>query len=139
MATSIQTFADRSTFLNDLDLLVLLHILIKVLQEKTGRKEEEERLISWSTDICEGYGPGTIDLQLDDFAQDRKLTLAFLEALTCVEKRVRSVGASYPSRELITGWLTDGVIPSDYDPQLILDALAELRDLIIPVPRLPSE
>ena len=69
MAHSIQTYSGRYEVIHDLDLLVIIGFAIKILEQSPtfwGLETFAEHL---QVSLCQ-YGPGVIDLRLDEFVNE---------------------------------------------------------------------
>lgn len=130
MATSIQIVGNRSETFNDLDLLVLLHLMIRSAEANSGDKGIRRKLAERFASVCEGYGPGTIDLQLDVLLSDQTLKSEFLRILSETESHIESVGETYPAQLLRDKWRTAGVKIGDYKTNLIRTVAEKVRTLL---------
>lgn len=129
MATSIQVSLGRAEAFNELDLLVLVHLMLQAASQMSQTPETAE-LVSRLKIVCEGYGPGTMDLQLDDIRKNDVLRSAYLGILKVTMARLASAGPTVPARAIMTGWLTRGVRINDFSAELIRTASQRLRKLV---------
>jgi hypothetical protein len=129
MATSIQVSSGRAEAFNDLDLLVLLHLMLQAASQMSQTPATVE-IVARLRATCEDYGPGSIDLQLDDIRTDEALRNAYLGILRMAMDRLDSAGSVLPAEAIMTGWLTRGVRINDFSVELIHTASERLRKLV---------
>jgi hypothetical protein len=135
MAHSIQTVGDRAESFNDLDLLVLICL---AGQEVTSSAPSYPRLASfvkrWKHEVAT-YGPGTIDLRLDDLVTDDLVTatgaLSELDSmLTALRARLEQHGRTIPAAVLNSECPTPGVTFYDYPTMHLANACDRLAQLV---------
>jgi hypothetical protein len=119
MATSIQISTGRAEAFNDLDLLVLLHLMIQHASSGPSETPATSEIVSRLKAICEGYGPGSIDLHLNELSSNEVFRKAYLDTLRTTMEHLGCVGAVYPAKTIMKDWLTGGVKVNDYSVDLI--------------------
>ncbi len=130
MATSYQIVGDRAQHFNDLDLLVVLHLMIRDADALRESQFQKLELVNYWRHVCETYGPGTIDLRLNALASDQSLKTFFLRLLEAVNSDSEAIGETYPAKLLMKEWLTPGVTVYEYKTELIRSTVENLRKLL---------
>jgi hypothetical protein len=130
MATSIQAVHNRFQSFNDLDLLVVLHLMIRKAEALCEGQPGQLEVVNHWRRVCETYGPGTIDLQLDAVVLDRSLKQFLLRVLSEIETELDVSGEVYAARLIKDGWRTPGVAVSDYNTALLRSTTKNLRTLV---------
>src|SRR5262245_6789687 len=105
MAHSFLAVGDRIERIYDMDLLVLVHLLLRHA-EASG---EHPDLIESFRNTLKMYGPGVVDLPLDAIIADPSRKSHLVNLLDAVDREVDQVGELYPVALLKKGWLTRGV------------------------------
>ena len=129
MATSIQTIGDRAEVVNDLDLLALLAILKDTATQTRDRYSSLQPFMECWEENCVGYGPGTLDLRLEDIAADQ-ITKSELEHLLMgVEGKLSGFGKTVPT-SLLSRCRAPGVTFNDYPTSKIKLTIERIRSLM---------
>ena len=130
MAHSIQTLGDRTAVLNDLDLIAIIGLMVDEVKESPDRFPVINRVVlQWAASL-RGYGPGTIELNLEAIAGSPEALSELKMLLSSVNDRVRSLGDRVPAPLLNHGLPAPGVTLSDYDSQFLIQAMDKLRQLL---------
>ena len=130
MAHNIQMFREKSLIIHDLDLIVLMAFALKLIRENPQYAVLEECAEQWKCALA-NYGPGVLDLGLEELENAPTKIDALAALLTGIEVEVIRSGESVPASVLNA--LTDrvpGVVFSDYKVELILELIRAFRCLL---------
>jgi hypothetical protein len=97
MATSIQTFGKRVEIFNDFDLLALIALTNEIGDRAGERFDSLRPLFAVWKQNCIGYGPGTIDLELESISTNELAKSNLGELLTSVLEKLGEFGDTIPS------------------------------------------
>jgi len=130
MAHSSQEFAGRNKSFNDVDLLVLLHLMMRNVKGVVDDPQVEQRLTSEWREVFEIYGPGLITLGLDELAENETMKQAYLRVLRATEEHLDTIGPVYPKAQLQTGWRVPHIRLTDYPTDDLRAVIRGLRELL---------
>lgn len=130
MASSIQVVAGRAEIFHDLDLLALMSLV----QAEIGDTIDAYPLLvsvrtAWLESLV-GYGPGAIDLGLEQLAADSRAVGQFQEVLARVRSRLLRFGDAVPDVLLMKHCRSPGVFFSNYSTSMLVTALDRLDALL---------
>lgn len=130
MASSIQVVGGHAETLNDLDLIALVCLLGQEIEcQQVDLKLLLPFVARWQAGL-KGYGPGTIDLQLEQIASSDEAKDQLLTALASVEERLEQYGNMIPATVLNKLCAVPGVDFRDYPTSLLSSAAAKLAGLV---------
>lgn len=128
MAHSFLAVGDRIERIYDIDLLVLVHLLLRHA-EASGNEQPE--LIESLRKTAKTRGLGVIDVELDWIVAEPSRKSHFLGLLDALDRELDQTGEVYPAAQLRKGWLARGVtINNDYKTALIRSAVSKARTLV---------
>ena len=128
MAHSYLRVGDGIERIHDIDLLILVHLLVRHA-EASGSEQPE--LIESLRKTANTRGLGVIDLKLNWIVADLSRKAYFLGLLDAVDQELDQMGETYPVALLKKGWLTRGVsFSNDYKTALIRSAVSKARNLV---------
>lgn len=130
MAHSIQEFDGKIKIFNDLDLIAVVLLLLKLLSTAPKNDLSEKLMESWRRTLSL-YGPGTIELELESLIRSNDDKAMLLDLLRLVEESLLDYGDFVPAS--ILNNLSDapeGVIFFDFKCAFIIDALNSLEELL---------
>lgn len=129
MASSYVAVGDRLELIDDVELLVLVHLLLR--HAEASGEHQHAGLIESLRNTLKMYGPGVIDLPLGAIVADPSRKSQFLGLLDAVDGELDQMGVAYPVALLKKGWLTRGVrLNNDHKTALIRSAVSTMRDLL---------
>lgn len=131
MATSIQTFGPQAQAFKDLDLLVLVCLLARQLDSAPTAYRAVAPFVAKWKQASAVYGPGTIDLELDELATSENAKLELLDLLRDVGQTLGQSGATIPSSILNSECRVPGVHFAEYPTSLLSAAIASLTNLLV--------
>lgn len=130
MAHSIQTLKGRAESFNDLDLIAVLGLIEREVSRRPAEYEAlRPRAAQWKRDLG-GYGPGTIDLCLDESALSDQAQRDLRAVLSRLDDQLEQMGPKISAIVLNEVSGAPGVTFQDYPTSLLKDAVARLRALI---------
>lgn len=115
MANSIQTYNRRFQIINDIDLLVLLHLVIKNIHSVPKNTLVENKLISFLSDICTNYGPGVINIDFKILYEHNLINQVFFPTLLKVKDYIGKNQMELLDIQIKQSWLTHGVTVFDFN------------------------
>ena len=128
MGHSYLAVGDRLERIYDIDLLVLVHLLLRHA-EASGNEHPD--LIESLRKTIKTRGVGVVDVNLNWIVADPSRKSHFLSLLDAVDRELDQLGDAYPVALLRKGWLARGVrINSDYKTATIRTAVSKARDLV---------
>ena len=104
MAHTIQLYRDRISVFDDIDLLIIMSMIIETIKDPNNHNIYaclEESAADWEW-VIEAYGPGIIELGLDQNLREQTMRDAFLSVLRDVKTKLESFGEWVPL-EFING------------------------------------
>jgi hypothetical protein len=130
MAHSIQVVGDRHEVFEDMDLLVVLGLLLEELSERPERYARLARLRDVWTECRTGFGPGTIDLELDEVAAHPASKNELLDLLAATEGRLSSYDAVIPGHVLNAQCGVRGVYFNDFPTDRVAESIQRLVQML---------
>jgi hypothetical protein len=131
MAHSIQHYGARMAFFVDLDLLVIICFMGRIVRQRPGR------FASLADSVAEWqkyeYAPGTINLDLDRIAASETSVVEFNDLLTEVEGEFRAAGKFLEKQTLNSSCRVPGVVFNDFPVSSLLECVEELKKLMGPL------
>jgi hypothetical protein len=133
MAHSLQTCRGKTSAINDGDLLVIIGFAVELANQSPRFEKIRSLLDDWRAALPM-YGPGVIDLNLDQFAQDpeavRELTELLNLILHTISQDHKKIPAPVLNTELPIKGAT-GVTFVDYEISFIQKAVERIEALIL--------
>jgi hypothetical protein len=86
-------------------------------------------LSQWKHEL-QDYGPGVIDLQLEQIDTDARIA-SFLELLDVVSRQCESYGSCIPASIANSLSRAEGATYVDYSTAMIIDVVDKLRSLVM--------
>jgi len=121
MARTIQLYRDRISVFDDIDLLIIMSMIIETIK---GPKNHHiyaclaESAADWEW-VIEGYGPGIIQLGLDQKLREQTVRDAFLSVLRDVKTKLESFGEWVPL-EFINGLVMFALFARHPGPRIVI-------------------
>src|SRR5262247_752210 len=97
MARTIQLYRDRINVFNDIDLLIIMSMIIETIKDPKNHHIYaclEESAADWEW-VIGGYGPGIIELGLDQHLREQAMRDAFLSVLRDVNTSWNHLGNGF--------------------------------------------
>lgn len=132
MATSIQVIGDNGQAFKDLDLIAAVCLLERRLDATQIPEPKVQALVTRWQDALTGYGPGTIDLGLDDLSSDAELCAQLSLLLSTLRGEILSYGSVVPAALLNESNRAPGVTFYDYPVARLVVALERLAEMLSP-------
>ena len=130
MTTSIQVVGKRAETFDDLDLLGLLALVNEVRFRSRGKLDSLKPFIdSWKQN-CIGYGPGMIDLDLEQISASVNAKSELEQLLKTVENRLGDFGETIPATTLMPWCEAPGVVFNDFPTMRIKKTIERIRGLM---------
>jgi len=133
MARTIQLYRDRISVFDDIDLLIIMSMIIETIK---GPKNHHiyaclaESAADWEW-VIEGYGPGIIELGLDQHLREQTMRDAFLSVLRDVKTKLESFGEWVPL-EFINGLVMFALFARHPGPRIVISQ-AQLASVLLKV------
>jgi hypothetical protein len=128
MAHSYLAVGDRLERIYDIDLLVLVHLLLRHA-EASGN--EHPKLIESLRKTAKTQGPGVVDVELNWIIADPSRKSHLLSLLDAIDRELDQVGEAYPPELLRQGWPFRGVIiKNDFKTARIRSVVLTARNLV---------
>ena len=92
MAHTIQLYRDRISVFDDIDLLIIMSMIIETIKDPKNHHIYaclEESAADWEW-VIEAYGPGIIELGLDQKLREQTVRDAFLSVLWDIKTKLES-------------------------------------------------
>ncbi len=128
MANSSQEFRGRLLSFNDLDILVAIIIADDIYKSIPQSRKVSEILTGWKHQM-EIYGPGLIDLMLDDFLRSPEDQAEFFSFLEEIRHRVTIMGDIIPA-SMLNDRTVMGIAFKDYPASAVLSLLNGLDGFV---------
>jgi hypothetical protein len=126
MAHSIQRVGDRHAIFRDNDLIVLIALVRKELEDNpTGHEHARPVVADWRLQL-EGYTPGCIMLNLDTVAASPDTKVALLHLFDSL--RTRLAGVTEPPRATLATYYDVPDVPAT----VVIEAIDQLAALLRP-------
>jgi hypothetical protein len=130
MASSIQVVGSKFASFNDLDLLALLCLLVEEIEANpTAYGTVAPIVTEWHRQSAT-YGPGTIELGLDEIQPSDSARSELIASLEAVGQRAVRWGERIPESVLNRRCVAPGVRFVDFPVSAILDAGQKLQCLV---------
>lgn len=129
MGTSIQTIDQHSAILNDVDLLILMGLMVNQVSENPEAYSALDGFCRQWIHSRETYGPGTLDLNLQEISTEERSRIQFLRLLEDLKKRGLQNPTVLSADFLNTHFKVKGVRFFDCDADRILLAIDKLLAL----------
>jgi hypothetical protein len=132
MAHTIQLYRDRISVFDDIDLLIIMSMIIETIKDPNNHNIYaclEESAADWEW-VIEAYGPGIIELGLDQKIREQTVRDAFLSVLRDVKTKLESFGEWVPL-EFLNGLVMFSLLalPSE-DPRIVISLAQPACDLL---------
>jgi hypothetical protein len=128
MGHSIQTFRGKTAIINDFDLFVLIGFSLEILPTLRQCPSLEGVSREWEQALRQ-YGPGVLDLKLDELLRTADQRREFGALLEDVKERIGEYKSKIPGSVLNEKIRIPGVVFYDYDVSLPINALEKLKVL----------
>lgn len=129
MATSIQTIGDRAEVMHDLDLLALLVLLNDTATQAPDRYPSLHPFFQSWEENCIGYGPGMLDLRLEDIVAHRVAKSQLEQLLIDAEHKLSGFGEMIPA-SLLAACKAPGVTLNAYSSSNLKSTIERIRSLM---------
>src|SRR5689334_18360368 len=126
MAHSIQTYRGKSEVINDLDLLVIIGFSIAIINHSTEFRGLQGLAGQWQESLRQ-YGPGTIDLKLEQIVVDPERLLSLERLLGKILEQISHYHEKIPADVLNERLSVSGVRFNDFDVANIEEAVKKLQ------------
>lgn len=126
MAHSIQVIGNRAEVINDSDLLVLLGFMFVELKKDPKRYGLLVDISRKWQEITANYGPGMVDLHLEDVVASNQATKEMTQLLSLVKRTLIDAGNVIPT-PLIDG---PDMIFGEYKTSRLISAIEQIERLI---------
>jgi hypothetical protein len=132
MAHTIQLYRDRISVFDDIDLLIIMSMIIETIKDPNNHNIYaclEESAADWEW-VIEAYGPGIIELGLDQKIREQTVRDAFLSVLRDVKTKLESFG-EWVRLEFLNGLVMFSLLalPSE-DPRIVISLAQPASDLL---------
>ena len=129
MATSIQIVGGIKELFKDLDLIAFIYLL-EPEKAPIGQQDPITILVArmWKEDL-KGYGPGTIDLKLEEMGSGMRASS--LKLVRDARKMVEKMGDYVPASLLNDRNRIPGIAFYDLKKELLLDTIIKLERLLV--------
>ena len=132
MASTTQVLGKHHVIIRDRILFILLCMM---LDEIDSNKADYEAINSFSSEWREyrefGFGPGVVNVELEDIVQNQKARLEFDNLLSCAEKQIASWGTAIPKEILDKKYKFYGIkYLEDLDTSHITSAIDKIKELL---------
>jgi hypothetical protein len=130
MGYSIQSIGHVKQSFNDLDLVALVGLMSEIVQLSPEDFCFVSPLVAeWERALI-GYGPGVIDMNLDEVVSSESVSREFGALLSRTANRIRDLGPSVPATLLNARCQAPGVKFAEFPSSLLLEALEQLRSCV---------
>jgi hypothetical protein len=129
MAHSIQAYKGKTEVINDLDLLIIMGFVLKIVNQSPEFRGLRNLVAQWQESLRE-YGPGIIDLKLEQFVQGPNEVSEFGALLSTVLNQVSYYHEAIPADVLNKQLSVLGVTFSDCKVSSVEEAVKKLQALI---------
>jgi hypothetical protein len=129
MGHSILMHHGRHLILNDGDLLIVMGAMYDEILSHPGNYPTINQLVDHIADNRQGWGPGLIDLPLDQITQRPEGRAELASLLGRVEHLLVSLGPTLPE-EHAHRWAVKGLIWMDRELEPAITATRELSELV---------
>lgn len=133
MTHSIQVVGGKAAIFDDFDLLVLTGLMTSELRVHAGQYAALQTYADLWDECRTLYGPGVIDLQLDQAVVNADTRRQLDLLLKAVQQNLKQYGDAIPAERLNADWPVAGVQFSNYSVALLESAIVKLRGIIPPV------
>jgi|SRR5262245_45491625 len=130
MARSRQSYRDRMRVFDDIDLLIIMSMIIETIKEHENLYDcLVESAADWEW-VIKAYGPGLIQLGLNQKLREQTVRDAFLSVLRDVRTKLESFGEWVPL-EFINGLVMFSLLakPSG-EPRIVISQVQPATDLL---------
>jgi|SRR6185437_3636839 len=129
MAHSIPTYKGRTVVINDLDLMVILGFGLQAISKSTQFENLQSLAVEWRTAL-DLYGPGCIDLKIDELLQTPTQVKEFATLLERVFQQASQYHEKIPADVVSKMVTVRGVKFEDYRVERVNEAVRKLQILI---------
>jgi hypothetical protein len=130
MAHSIQVYGERTAVINDLDLIVIIGFAVEIIGQRQDFADFQGLAMQWR-DSLRLYGPGVIDLKLEQFITTPDGAQKFRSLLSAILEQALIHDETIPAQVLNALPSASGVIFRDYSVSHIAEAVEKLEALIV--------
>ncbi|MBV8224672.1 MAG: hypothetical protein JO232_05730 [Verrucomicrobia bacterium] len=130
MATSIQEFKGKTLMLNDLDLILVVVIILRLISKTPESVGLEHVAEHWKRALA-SYGPGVLDLELDKLMGAPGDVSSLSTLLSRIEAELAPYGGIVPASVLNDLVFMPGIKFADYQVQRIVTAGRLLREVLL--------
>ena|SRR5258708_37611183 len=129
MAHSIQTYRGKTEVLNDLDLLIILGFALEIIRESSQFDSLQSLVMAWQQ-VPKMYGPGVIDLKIDELVQTHAEVRELRTLLETVLQRASKHHETIPAHVLKKIVMVPDIRFNDYRVEWVNEAVKKLQMLI---------
>ena len=129
MAHSLQTYRGKTEVLNDLDLLIILGFALEVIRESSQFESLQSLAMAWQQ-VPKMYGPGVIDLKIDELIQTHTEVRELRKLLETVLQKASKYHETIPAPVLKKIVMVPGIRFNDYKVGWVNEAVKKLQTLI---------
>jgi hypothetical protein len=129
MAHSIETYKGKTTVINDLDLLVIMGFAIEIIHQSASFAGFRDLETHWRRSIRQ-YGPGVLDLKLEQFITTPDKTRELRALLSTIVERASQHGKTVSAQVLNELISAPDVVFGDLNISYIEEAIKKLQALV---------
>ena len=129
MAHSIQTCRNKTEVINDLDLLIIIGFALEIGRQIPRFEELQELMMQWRESL-QHYGPGVIDLRLEQLDKAPAMAGKLGELLVAIVNHISKYGETIPAHVLNEQSSVPGVKFSEYSAKNVEESVKRLQSLI---------
>jgi hypothetical protein len=131
MAHSIQIVGKKIAIFKDLDLLLMMRLIESRVREESDLYSELQEITNRWRDSWENYGPGTIDMELEEIAKSPAKRYAFLSLMDSIKQWLISQAPVLHCEKINKEFRISGVVFFDYRVDFLISTLDKIEDTII--------
>src|SRR5215510_225642 len=121
MGRTIQLYRDRTSVFDGIDLLIIMSMITETIKDPKNHHIYaclEESAADWEW-VIEAYGPGIIELGLDQHLREQKMRDALLSVLRDGKTKLESFGEWVPL-EFINGFVMFALFARHPGPRIVI-------------------
>jgi hypothetical protein len=130
VATSIQEFKGKALMLNDLDLILVVALILRLIPRTPRSLALEHVAEHWERALA-SYGPGVLDLELDTLMRSPVEVNSLSALLSSIEAELAPYGGIVPASVLNDLVSLPGIKFADYQAETIVIAGKLLKELLL--------
>jgi len=129
MAHSIEIYKEKTAIINDADLLVIIGFAIEMIRQSPDFVGFKNLALHWKQSILQ-YGPGVIDLKLEQFITTPDEIQEFRALLSAILKQASQPNKIISAQVLNKLVSAPGVTFGDYKVSYLEEAINKLHALV---------